>query len=407
MSARGHSEGELDLVLVVEYFRSVTPFLSVIRYLSKEFRIGIYCLAVPPDLLDKNSTAQSQFVELCLEYGAVDVSGRDVRTRVLMVPQRHYSDEALAEIKARITARKTLGAMSFAWAGKGNSDRFIGALGIRKLYSIDLDLIEFLLESRGGKEHYEGRELVPVGLPFGKYPIFEDFEADYILAMPTPFSFPQESDKFFFLETVLQLYRKIPRDASIVFKPHNGIDRDLFSPPKVRAILKLLPAKRFLLPLVKRVACMLPPSTAKLRVGMLYTAYLYERVLERTRPMHEATPFSQHSLEAFLPRVRKGVIGGLSNTMWGASFFRIPFYNCVDIRIQDRQEVKGRTYGKKDPTPLLDLNMSYFHVPFCEGKLEFDPKAYDLVKERNRRGDLLEELRKELRPEMAATAPGP
>jgi hypothetical protein len=99
-------------------------------------------------------------------------------------------------------------------------------------------------------------------------------------------------------------------------------------------------------------------------------------------------------MEAFLPGVRKGVIGGLSNTIWGALFFSLPFYNCVDIEDQDRH-TKNKLYNK-DPSHLLDLNLRFFNVPYCKAKLKFDPKHFDIIDESTRQGDLLKELKSEI-----------
>jgi hypothetical protein len=64
-------------------------------------------------------------------------------------------------------------------------------------------------------------------------------------------------------------------------------------------------------------------------MGKLYTALLYEKIMHRVVPMERLTRHHNFAMEAFLPGVRKGVIGGLSNTIWGALFFSLPFYNCV------------------------------------------------------------------------------
>ena len=137
------------------------------------------------------------------------------------------------------------------------------------------------------------------------------------------------------------------------------------------------------------------PKKLKRYLEKLYTAYLYEKVMERTIPMDSVTPFHNFGMEAFLPGVRQGVIGGLSNTIWGALFYKLPFYNCVDITRQ-RRDAKDKLYGKKDPSQFLDLNLKFFLVPYCEGCLKFDSKYFDLVDETTRQGDLIEELRTEI-----------
>jgi hypothetical protein len=117
--------------------------------------------------------------------------------------------------------------------------------------------------------------------------------------------------------------------------------------------------------------------------------------------MDEATPDHHFAMEAFLPGVKKGVVGGLSNTIWGTLYFRLPFYNCVDIERQDRRS--GKRLYNKDPSQLLDLNLEFFNVPYCGGRLDFDPRYFDIIAESTREADLIGALRAELG--SAACAP--
>ena len=100
------------------------------------------------------------------------------------------------------------------------------------------------------------------------------------------------------------------------------------------------------------------------------------------------------AMEAFLPGVKKGVIGGLSNTIWSALYFHLPFYNCVDINRQ-RRETADALYNK-DPSKLLDLNLRFFHVPYCGGDLSFDTKYFHVIDDSSRDADLLAVLRRDL-----------
>ena len=64
--ARGY-----DLVLVVEYFRTLTYYMSIIKYLSGQYRIGLFQVTIDPQLLSKQPAAQEQFVRLCVESGRI------------------------------------------------------------------------------------------------------------------------------------------------------------------------------------------------------------------------------------------------------------------------------------------------------------------------------------------------
>lgn len=67
----------------------------------------------------------------------------------------------------------------------------------------------------------------------------------------------------------------------------------------------------------------------------------------------------------------------------------------MDILAQDRNA--GNKLYKRDPTKYLDLNLKFFSVPFCRGKLEFDPKYFEIVEESCRQGDIIKELNRELK----------
>jgi len=383
-----------DLILVIEFFRSLTYYLSIIRHLSKEYRIGLYQVAIDESVLVKNRDAQSEFLHACVEFGAELIDDKPVYSDVLLIPQRPYLKEALEDIRHNIHAARKVGALTLAWAGIPIHDAFLTECDLHKVFVIDKHFINFLLDHREGRSTYEGLELVEVGLPFSKYPVFPEFVADYLMAIPTPFSFAHEKDKWFFLETVLSLFDEMDSDDEVVHKPHNAVDRDQLSTLIYRKLVRILrhvPG----ISSVFRCGALIAPRKLKKHLERLYTAYLYERVLERTVPMKELTPFHNFGMEAFLPGVKKAVIGGLSNTIWGTLFHRIPFYNCVDIT-QQRRDADDKLYGKKKPEPLLGLNLKFFYVPYCEGQLQFDPKYFDIIDESTRQGDLIEELRKEI-----------
>ncbi|MEY4631437.1 MAG: hypothetical protein RIQ81_1557 [Pseudomonadota bacterium] len=394
-----------DLVLVAEYFRTVPYFTSIIRHLSKEFRIAVFPVPVDPRTAGKNDKAQAEFLRLCQELGAVIAGPDQISASLVIVPQRPYTAEAVALLKSNIRSRNIVGALAFAWAGMPAQDRFIEEFGIRKVYAIDMAFLTYLLRERQNATTYENVEIAEVGLPYEKYPVFEDFSADYMLAMPTPFSFPHEEDKWLFMETVLDLFKKIPPNETIVHKPHNGLDRDQFTSKGLNWLTWVLAPLMPLLPRLKRFISPVPPKAGFRRfMGRLYTAYLYENVLRRARPLYQTTRFHQLGLEVFLPFIKRGVIGGLSNTMWGSLYFKKPFYNCVDITVQNRGD-KNRLYGKKDPGAFLDTNLRYFALPYCRGMLEFDEANFDKIPETCRKSDLIKHIAADIRSTPAGPEP--
>ena len=109
--------------------------------------------------------------------------------------------------------------------------------------------------------------------------------------------------------------------------------------------------------------------------------------------MSALTPYGDMSLEAFLPGVRKGIIGGLSNTIWGTLYFGLPFFNCVN-----RPPGQSRTSEllNKSSETLLDLNLEFFGVPFCAGDISNGASGTGIVREEDRQGDLVRTIRCDL-----------
>ncbi len=379
-----------DLILILNYFRTLTYYLPLIEHLRDEFRIGIYPIPLHESEAKKHQSTQREFMRECVNRGAEIIERGPARAAVTLFPQDVYSDEAVQLIHENIISDRKVASLTLA--RPGIIDAFIEAFDPSVVFVVHKAFFDFLLRQRGDPAVYEGRELIEVGLPYRKYPPFPEFEADYFIAMPTPFSFPREEDKWDFLETIFDLIQQIPRQDRIVHKAHNALENDYFSGKKLRYIARFLnlDPTGCLRKIVKKLTA-LDSSGTNGRVSRLYTAMLYEKLMKRVVPMHEMTPHANLAFEAFLLGVKKGVIGGLSNTIWGTLFFELPFYNCVDMERQKREA--GETLYKKDATRLLELNLQFFNVPFCEGKLEFDRKFFDIVDESTRQGDLFNELR--------------
>ena len=380
-----------NIILILEYFRSVPYYLSIIKYLSKEYKIAIYQVKIEDTLLEKNQEAQNDFIALCKEMGADIIRKSRVHTDLLIIPQRTYLKSAQNDILNNIISKENVGVLTLAWAGFKNADDFIKQFKIHKLFAIDLGLIQFLLESRNKKNQYFSNELIEVGYPYVKYPIFEGFKADYMLAIPTPFSFAHERDKWSFLETVIQIINKIDDKDLIVFKSHNGIDKEQLASSKLFMIAKLINKIPFLTDLI--INNIVRDSSVKTKViGRIYTAILFLKVMDKVIPLDSLNPSYQVGLETFLPGVKKGVIGGLSNTIYATLYSKLPFYNCVDLIAQDRN-ANNKLYKEKKPSTTIELNLKYFGVPFCEGELEFDRTNFKIISDSTRKADLILEIK--------------
>lgn len=356
-----------DLVLLIGYFRSALPMLAIIRHLSPRLRIGVRFLALGARMEDKAGGAQKIFEDLCLQFGATICSaGVVTRCRLMLVQQYPYTDDSAASVCADIKADKVWGMLTLAVMGIEVHDAFITQFGVTRLTVPDKWLADYLIASRGAQARYAGIEMVEVGLPFRKYPVFPDFSADWIVAAPTLFSFHTEAGKQRFLRDVLKLMAQMPTTDVVAYKPHNGNAKDYFTPRLYAGIARLIgwvPKVESLLD----VMAWRTPRVLGVHLARTVTALLHARVTRRAVPMISLTPLADMSIEAFLPGVRRGVIGGLSNTIWGVLFFGLPYYNCVasENRAGGESELL-----KKSAESLLDMNMRYFGVSYCHGAID-------------------------------------
>jgi hypothetical protein len=81
--------------------------------------------------------------------------------------------------------------------------------------------------------------------------------------------------------------------------------------------------------------------------------------------------------------------------MWGALFFKLPFFNCVDI-LNQQNNGPNKLHPNKKRDKHLELNLQYFMVPYCDGELNFDEKLWDIPSPNCRDVDLVEDLKAEI-----------
>jgi hypothetical protein len=385
---------KFDIVLVLEYFRAAAPYLSIIKHLSSKYSIAIYQAPLDKDLLDKNSNAQKKFIQLCEDFGATAIGVEPVEATLLIIQQRPYTDETARVITNAIKAKERIGLMGFALFGIPLHDNFLKQFNIQKIFVINRRFSEFLINQRNAESTYEHLETVQVGLPFKKHPVFPEFNVDYLIASPTLFSFRNESHKNNFLECVHSILKDIQKGQLVAYKSHNSNHKDYFAPKGYSLIGKLLSVFPFCGQILSRL-CRISHGKIENIIRKLYSSLLYSMIVKRATPMNQLTPFSDFALEAFLPGVRKGVIGGLSNTIWGTLYFGLPFYNCVDKSLRDKVSVENGEW-QKDSTRLLDLNLKYFEVPFCHGDILKGSSGCGIIAEIDKEGDLLDSIEQEL-----------
>jgi hypothetical protein len=384
------TDRNFDIILVLGYFRSATAFLSIIRYLSKDYRIGLLPTnAAESELKAKTGATHNLFLGLCSEFGAEILGfGFQYRTKLLLVQQFPYPDATARMIEESVIASTRVGLMTLAMAGLEKHDLFLTQFNIKKVYAPNKRFLNFLLTHRNANERYMGVEVEEVGLPFDRYPIFPHFRTDWLIAAPTLFSFHSEKEKHVFLRNVLLLLSNIPVTEKVVYKPHNSSVLDYFTPKfhygLAEIILRIPNIENVLSTLWKILPWIIAQHLEKVLTGVLHL-----KLLQRARPLNQETTFGNISLEAFLPGVKKGVIGGLSNTIWGTIYFKLPFYNCVD---PSKRKSASELYSRKSDN-LLDLNLKFFGVRYCAGDIDLGDRGEKIIVDNERQGDIVRSLR--------------
>jgi len=369
-----------DIVLVFPNFRRNAAYLSIIKYLSGDFDIGI--MKVPIDSPEKTINVDKLFLEMCEELGAEIIRpGEKVATNLLIIPQWQYSRDAFAVIKDTINeSRKNICTCALTWAGMNNE--LYEKFEIHKIFVTDNNLFSFLLERKNLPAKFS-QEIIEVGLPFEKYPVFDEpLDIDYMIAIPTPFSFPRQKNKIVFLENVSTVINEISKanpDYIVAMKRHNATESEHFLNRKyviISSFLNKLGLNFITKSLIYRNSFSLSATIDS----------LYKDILHKVTLLDRYTLNSEFPLEIFLPYVRKGVIGGLSNTMWGALFFKKPYFNCIPEAV--RQQLADNL--------TLKISLDYFGVPFCNGRLAFETSNFDKISDSTRNADLIEILKREL-----------
>jgi hypothetical protein len=360
-------------------------YLSLLKEMSPRHRVAVYVLTGSEHDERKTGETNKLFLDRCRELGADVVEGERLSARVAIVPQWPYTPEQRAALRRDLEADENHVLIGLT-TGMMHMEHLEG-MAVHRLLVVDLDLFRFRLENRP-EEAARVRDwsrVVEVGLPFARHPVVDDLGIDYLLANPTPLSLPTLRARVAYLRTVRRLLGRLPPGDRVALKPHNAVEtHDYIVVPRALAIahrLGLRPLRAVLRGLLRLVLTLSGRGDVRgpWRAALeLLVALEYQAVLERVTPLRELTPYHHFSLEVLLPRVRKGVITGRSNTLWHALYCRLPAYNCVDD-----------TNLPEDADKMNFLTMRYLAVPFCGGELRFDDGLFGRVRDDVRRHDMV------------------
>lgn len=373
-----------DLLLIFTAFQRNCIYASIIKELAGKYRIAVFPIDRDERTESRIGNTNRQFLELCASLGADLLDDQEeVTATIEILAQSNYRKEDIERINSKILADRTFW-MSGVAMGNANYGHLYGKK-IDKILVPDRRLYEHRIAEYGNDGvEFPDSMIQEVGIPYKKYPLFEKaVDVDYILANPTPFSFVTAQDRLDYLENVYRLAGKIVgRGEVIAFKPHNADERaDYIVDGKILAVISSAPLRLLqggIDAVARLIAGILPEGRVRDFFIGLSIAVVYRKIMNIVVWLRDLTPYHNLNLEVFLPRVRKGLITGRSNSIWHALFLKKPVWNCIDGDKPYFSETKMHRYA-----------MTYLNVHGNHRNLDFDDRLYEIIGESTRNADLI------------------
>jgi hypothetical protein len=379
-----------DIILVRSWSRSYYYYLNIIKHLSAKYKIAL--LLIDKESFEKvSATRKSKFVKskdtednfdsLCLEYGADKIYINQKHTcKIMLMPVvgPYYNDEYLSKFKSNISWETMIGIFYLIGPTHVNE---IKELGVVKYFASHKELLVQGDKSDGVHKDLEGLDIVYTGLPYRKYPVFDNLklEIDYLIAYPSSIHFRdgdgKHKEKYEFSKMLLKALSSIDKNDKVFLKLHSSSDKREFYATKWGKNVYLLRVAIFIAEILKRH---LP----------FYKKHLYAlggslrcSFIEAKYPsLEKLTEYHNFGIELFLPHVNKGVLTGHSTVTFHALYNKLPVYNC------DSQE---KTIG-------IPEGMEPYMVPCCNGNLQFDKSNFNKIDEEFKNADIIQVIKEEL-----------
>lgn len=383
------SSDRYDLALVFVSFQRCCIYLPIIKQLSENYKIAVCPQEVDEKTGIRTRNTINMVLQLCERYGAEIVYNRKIEAEITILPQAKYNKETIDLINESIISNQKFWLSGLAM-GNALYD-YLHGTKIDKILVIDRNFYKFRIEKyeTKSKPEFDEDDVVEIGVPFKKYPVFPDCGIDYLLANPTPFSFRFASDRIDYLENVQHLVRLTDKRDVIALKPHNADERvDYIVNKKIYEIMQISMLKPFhgIIDKVARIVTKtIEPGFLKDLFVNVSIAILYVKLMKRVVHFRDITEFHNLNLEAFLPSVKKGLITGRSNSIWHGLYNRIPVYNCID---EDKEYFSD--------TKMHKYSMEYMKVHGNYQTLDFDKSYFELIDDRTRNADIFIFLREQI-----------
>ena len=373
-----------DLILVYTSFRRHETYLNIAKALGQSYSVGIYVCQPQFSWQETEHIA----IEMYKQFGAEVVEGR-AQCSALMLSRfgDSYFKEIFQELPKRIRYSKLFvqtgtlmgGVLSLRDICESMKPPVILAPCIKHFGLYETESLEYL------KQHPV--EMVEVGQPFAKHPVFDSFKTDYLVAYPSHVSIVNNFQHYCLVKNITTVLFSLPSDAAIYVKPHNVRDKGNRISVKLtdRKIFSMFKKNKLPMPLIKaalrliyladlrlgkfKIFKLLPGKLLSLVVGLQN-----DYVFSRCKNLLDYYP--AFGIEHFMKGVSKGVITGLSNTIFAALMHKVPI--CICDPFSD------------DRPPNYQTMITELGIDRWKG---FSTEGFTAIDDSTREADLIEHLR--------------
>lgn len=367
-----------DLILLYKLNRKHGCFFNIVKALAAEYKIGILMDFGVSRQNHKQGETDKLYFNKLLELGAETVKSKSV-CKLFLVPVYKYSSQCYDAVKELIVYDTLVVYQRFTCLSQ-HLEELTQKLPVKIILAEDVKLLRCCLKEDNKESILGGLEVRPLSFIYSDYPVFgNDLKIDYLVVFPTRMSFQKESMGFIdplqkkkFIKNINALLNKIDKNCLIAYKLHSVHDGGWpFAGRKMEPVLKLFP--NLLLRLINKIVCDLKLDSKFAKMAELSNTIEFIFMSKKYKNFASLTPYHNFPVELFYPNIKKGIISGRSNAVWGALKMGLFVYNCDD-------NIPGSGYGE---FAHLKRNYESFGVAPCHGELEFDSSNFDKVKQEN------------------------
>ncbi|MBT6047521.1 MAG: hypothetical protein HOG49_11925 [Candidatus Scalindua sp.] len=373
-----------DIILTFSISRLDSYYLNIVKELSNKFSIGMYMGKFSDKARIKNSNTDRLFLSKCEELGASILKEGKYACKLLLVNQNTVgTEDRMVYLMEHISYENVIVTQLFS-QGKGSLEN-MKRFRMKKLWVYERKVLEGMLKDEKQEDAANGIEITDIEFPYRKYPAldFSGLEIDYLIAMPTKVFRRDKANEAKLLQNMKRLLKSMPKEKTVYVKQHNAKDIEsgsMIYSMQSKYALFVKYVYFFLKTGIKKILMRKAKWSDAINDIRITNARMF--IEKRSRLLSEITKYHNFNIELFLPFVRDGIITGISSCIFHSFLNRLPVYNCDDQPFT----VESPNYN----------SYKSFYIPSCNGRLEFDPANFDLVRGCQSKHDMIDFIKEEL-----------